>query len=352
MTPINFTKLTADSIDKTFKDIELCKTLLTSNPVTLLPLLNAAYSVRHHYWKNKVKIHVLNNVQNGYCPEDCNYCSQSKHHDTEIESYPMKSHDEILAEAKSAHESGAFRYCMVLSGRGPTQRRVDTVCDTIKDIKSKFPLEVCLSAGLVSDEMAQQLKSAGLDRLNHNLNTSKSRYPNICTTHTYDDRVNTLESAKKAGLETCSGLIVGMGETADDIIELGLEFKQLEVPSIPVNFFLPIEGTPLPANLLITPEYCLRVLCVLRFLNPDAEIRIAAGREYHLRSMQSMGLYPANSLFMEGYLNATGDSTSDTIQMIQDAGFEVDSSLSIDGHFEAPTLKSRSELKPFETVTQ
>ena len=198
-------------------------------------------------------------------------------------------------------------------------------------MKTHYPIEVCLSAGLIDVESAHTLKAAGLDRLNHNLNTSESHYLNICSTHTYQDRMETLQAAQTAGLACCSGVIVGMGEGTDDLIQVAKALRQLEVDSLPVNFFLPIAGTQLSESVTeqwnmpttLTPDYCLRVLCLYRFLNPRAEIRIAAGREHHLRSMEVMALYPANSMFIDGYLNAEGSAASRTMEMITDAGFTV-----------------------------
>lgn len=202
----------------------------------------------------------------------------------------------------------------------------------IQAVKARYPIEVCLSVGLIDEPAARTLKEAGLDRLNHNLNTSESHYPKICSTHTYQDRMNTLRAAQSAGLACCSGVIVGMGEENSDLIRVAKELRRLEVASIPVNFFLPIDGTQLSESVpahrsvptTLTPDYCLRVLCLYRFLNPCAEIRVAAGREHHLRGMEVMSLYPANSMFLEGYLNATGKEASRTLQMIQDAGFIVE----------------------------
>ena len=190
-------------------------------------------------------------------------------------------------------------------------------------MKARYPIEVCLSAGLVDIASAHILKAAGLDRLNHNLNTSEAHYPNICSTHTYQDRMETLQAAQTVGLACCSGVIVGMGEQTDDLIQVAKSLRQLEVNSLPVNFFLPITGTQLSETLTLTPDYCLRVLCLYRFLNPRAEIRVAAGREHHLRSMEVMALYPANSMFIDGYLNAEGSTASRTLEMIRDAGFTV-----------------------------
>jgi biotin synthase len=212
---------------------------------------------------------------------------------------------------------------MVLSGRGPTLDRTRHIADLVREIKSRWPMEVCLSAGLMGDEHAQILKQAGLDRMNHNLNTSERRYGEIASTHDYADRVATLDAAKRNGIESCSGMIVGMGENSIDIVEVAFKLRELEVPSIPVNFLIPIEGNPVQRDGTLTPERCLRTLCLMRFVNPAAEIRVGGGREGHLRTMQPLSLYPANSLFVDGYLTTKGDPLEETYAMIHDAGFEV-----------------------------
>ncbi len=302
---------------------ELCEQVLVDPEVDVLPLLNAAYTVRKAHWGNKVTVHILNNAANGDCPEDCSYCTQAKTSDVDIEEYPMKSREEILDEAKLAYENGAFRYCMVFSGRGPSKARTDRLASLVSEIKATYPLEVCVSAGLLDDDKAAVLADAGLDRLNHNLNTSEKHYAEICTTHTYQDRINTLRAAKRNGIEMCSGLIAGMGEPASDLVEIAKTLRELEAESIPINFLLPFEGNELVTPQGLSPQYCLRVLAMYRFTNPAAEIRIAAGREFHLRSMEVMGLYAANSLFLDGYLNAKGASSNRTFEMITDAGFEI-----------------------------
>ena len=318
-----YTELMTNSLQDEVLSDACCEKILTESDVELLPLLDAAYQVRKTYFRNEVQLHILNNAQNGYCPEDCGYCAQANSATTDIEAYPLKPDAEILEEAKRAYESGAYRYCIVLSGRGPSPKRVSHLADLIHTVKTHYPIEVCLSAGLIDIESAHILKAAGLDRLNHNLNTSEAHYPNICSTHTYQDRMETLQAAQTAGLACCSGVIVGMGEETDDLIKVAKALRQLEVASLPVNFFLPISGTQLSGTPTLTPDYCLRVLCLYRFLNPRAEIRVAAGREHHLRSMEVMALYPANSMFIDGYLNAEGSAASRTMEMIRDAGFTV-----------------------------
>ena len=298
--------------------------ILDGPDVELLPLLHAAFEPRRRAFGRKVMVHVLNNVQNGLCPEDCGYCSQNKDSDSAIRKYAMKSDEAILAEAEAAAAAGASRYCMVLSGRGPTIERTKRIAGLVSEIKSRWPIEVCLSAGLLGDEHAQILKRAGLDRMNHNLNTSERRYNEITSTHSYADRVATLEAAKRNGISSCSGLIVGMGEESLDLIEVAFKLRELEIPSIPVNFLIPIDGNRVTDDGSLTPERCLRMLCLMRFINPNAEIRVAGGREGHLRGMQSLALYPANSLFVEGYLTTRGDSVAETYAMIRDAGFEIE----------------------------
>ena len=318
-----YQQLTTTSLHGEVLSDACCEQILTASAVDLLPLLDAAYQVRKTYFQNTVQLHILNNAQNGYCPEDCHYCAQASSATADIEAYPLKPDAEILSEAERAYESGAYRYCIVMSGRGPSPKRVAHLAELISTVKARYPIEVCLSAGLIDIEAAQTLKAAGLDRLNHNLNTSETHYPQICSTHSYQDRMETLQAAQKVGLACCSGIIVGMGEKIGDLIEVAKALRRLEVASLPVNFFLPISGTQLTETPTLTPDYCLRVLCLYRFLNPRAEIRVAAGREHHLRSMEVMALYPANSMFIEGYLNAAGTGTARTFQMIKDAGFTV-----------------------------
>lgn len=298
--------------------------ILDGEDVELLPLLHAAYRPREQNFGRRVMVHMLNNVQSGLCPEDCGYCSQSRDSSAAIRKYPMKSEEEILAEAESAARAGATRYCMVLSGRGPTPAHTQRLARVIRRVKERFPIEVCLSVGLIDEEDARQFAEAGLDRLNHNLNTSESHYQEICSTHSYADRLSTLAAAKKFGIEPCSGLIVGMGESSRDLVEVGFKLRELGVPSIPVNFLIPIEGNPVVSDGSLTPERCLRALCLMRLINPRAEIRVAAGREGHLRSLEALSLWPANSLFVEGYLTTRGDGVAATYRMIRDAGFEVE----------------------------
>jgi biotin synthase len=337
---------------------ETCETLLIDDRIEILSLLHAAFQVRKHFHGKEVTVHILNNVSNGLCSEDCNYCAQSKSSSAEIIEYQEKSDDEIMAEAEQAYDAGAHRYCMVYAGRGKNIKRAEKIAGLVTSIKKKYPLEVCVSAGLMDEKSTAMLKAAGLDRLNHNLNTSASRYGQICTTHTFADRLNTLKAARQVGLEVCSGIIAGMGETPQELIEMAFMLRDLDASSIPINFLLPIEGNKLVAPLNLSPRYCLKILCLFRFINPKAEIRTAAGREHHLRSLEVLSLYAANSLFMDGYLNTQGNSRQETLQMIVDAGFTIRSDKSAEkllrGEIDArgekpakpPTLKTAADLHP------
>ncbi|HWP60752.1 MAG TPA: biotin synthase BioB [Candidatus Acidoferrales bacterium] len=292
-------------------------------------LLQAAFRVRHRYWGKKVQIHVLKNIKSGLCPEDCHYCSQSSISKAPIDRYPLLPKENLLEAAAKAKEAGAVRYCMVASGRGPTDRETERVAAVVEEIKRQVPIHVCACLGLLDQSKAKILKQAGVERVNHNLNTSRNHHPKICTTHTYDDRVATVRIVREAGMSTCCGGIMGMGESQQDVIDWALALRELDVDSIPVNFLHPIPGTPLQDTRELNPQYCLKILCLVRFVNPSKEIRVGGGREVNLRSLQPLSLYPANSLFVNGYLTTPGQKAADAHQMIADLGFEIAESASM-----------------------
>jgi biotin synthase len=289
----------------------------------LLDVLSAAYRVRRQFFGNRVQLYFLMNAKSGLCPEDCGYCSQSKVSEADIPRYNLLNAQKLLDGARMAAERQAKTYCIVISARGPSNREMDAITTIVPRIKSQYNLKICACLGLLTPEQAQRLKSCGVDRVNHNLNTSESFYQEICSTHTYRDRVATLEAVRDAGMELCSGGIVGMGEEDGDVVRMAFALRDLQVESIPVNFLNPIDGTPLAGMRRLNPRYCLKVLAMFRFANPDREIRIAGGRELHLGSMQSLGLYPANSIFVGDYLTTKGQAPAADYKMIEDLGFEV-----------------------------
>jgi biotin synthase len=287
----------------------------------LLDLLSATYRVRRQWFGNQMQLYFLMNAKSGLCPEDCGYCSQSRVSEAEIPRYNLLSREKLLDGARIAAERKARTYCIVISARGPNEREMRAVTTIVPEIKRKFNLKICACLGLLTPEQAQQLKDCGVDRVNHNLNTSDSYYREICTTHTFADRLDTLRAVRDAGMEMCSGGIIGMGERREDVVELAITLRDLGVQSIPVNFLNPIDGTPLAAQRALNPRYCLKVLAMFRLVNPDREIRIAGGRELHLGSMQALGLYAANSLFVGDYLTTKGQPAEADFQMIPDLGF-------------------------------
>lgn len=290
----------------------------------LLDLVSAAHRVRRAHFGRRVKMNFLVNVQSGLCAEDCSYCSQSKISKAPVEKYVFLSSDEILDMADRAVRAGAARLCLVASMRGPSEREVSSLNASVRKVKERYPqLEICASMGLLKEGQAERLKEAGVDAYNHNLNTSESHYEKICHTHAYKDRVETVERAKAAALSPCSGAIFGMGETVEDILDVAFRLRETGVDSIPINFLIPVPGTALQGKNDLTPNRCLKILCLFRFVNPAMELRIAGGRELHLRSLQTLGLYVANSIFVGDYLTTKGQSAGADRQMVHDMGFEV-----------------------------
>jgi len=292
--------------------------------VELLELLNGAYTIRHHYFRNKVKLNKIINTKSGLCPENCGYCSQSSISTAPIEKYRMMDKDSILEGAKNAYQQKVGTYCIVASGRGPSNKDIDTVVSAVKEIKDQYSLTVCACLGLLKPEQAARLKEAGVDRYNHNINTSENHHESITTSHTYSERVHTVEMVKNAGISPCSGVIIGMKETKQDVVDMAFSLKALDADSIPVNFLHAIEGTPLAGTDELNPRYCLKVLSLMRFINPSKEIRISGGREVNLRSLQPFGLFAANSIFLGDYLTTSGQDSYNDHQMLEDLGFEID----------------------------
>ncbi len=292
----------------------------------LLDLLGAAFRIRHHYYGTSVKLNYLINAKSGVCPEDCHYCSQSRVSTADIDRYPLLSADEIAARAERAVELRASTCCIVTAARRPSARELREVSDAVRQVKERHPgLKVCACMGLLDDDQAATLRKAGVDRYNHNLNTSESHYGAICTTHTYEDRLDTVGSVSRSGISPCSGVIVGMGESHEQLVDVAFELRALDVDSIPVNFLIPIEGTPLEAQpAKIDPRFALRVLTTFRFVCPDKEIRLSAGRELHLGALQPLGLYPANAIFVADYLTERGQAPEEDWRMIEELGFEIE----------------------------
>lgn len=314
--------------EKALRDEPLARTeslaVLNAPDDELLALLHAAFQVRSQYFGRTVRLQMLQNAKSGACQEDCHYCSQSAVSTAPIERYNLLPQSRMIEGARQAAASKAQRYCIVISGRSPLDREIDEIAGAVRAIKQEIPIQICCSLGLMNETQAKRLKAAGVDRVNHNLNTSEAFHSSICTTHTFQDRLATIRNARAAGLEICSGGIVGMGEKDDDLIDLAMALREVKPDSIPLNTLHPVAGTPLEHCDNLTPQRCLKVLCLFRFLHPRTEIRIAGGREHNLRSLQPLALYPADSVFVNGYLTTPGAPAPEVWGMIEDLGFKIE----------------------------
>lgn len=287
-------------------------------------LLAAARRVRVHHHGNRVRVHVLQNAKLGGCPEDCGFCSQSARYETGTGRDALLSAAAIVEGARAAAAEGAWKYCIVTATRGPSDRDLDVLCDAVRTIKATIPVKVCTSLGLLDAPKARRLAEAGVDRFNHNLETSRRLFPEVCTTHGWEDRRRTLDLVREAGMEICSGGIVGMGEGTEDLLDLAYALKEAGATSIPVNFLDPRPGTPCGGRTRLTPLRCLQVLAVFRLVHPRPDLRAAGGREVNLRSLQPLALLAANSIFSDGYLTTPGNEPSADRAMIEDAGFVLE----------------------------
>lgn len=324
MTTLSWSALADEVLNGHRLTVEEGLSMLNAPDEELLDILSAAFKIRRKHFGTTVQLYQLMNAKSGLCPEDCGYCSQSKVSDAEIPKYNFLSRDKLMEGAKVAAERDVKTYCIVISARGPNEREMKAVETIVPEIKEKYGLKICACLGLLSPEQADRLKKCGVDRVNHNVNTSAEYYEKICSTHTYADRIATLTAVRDAGLELCSGGIVGMGEQDADLVKMALELRDLGVHSIPINFLNPIDGTPLAGmGDDLNPRRCLKILAIYRFANPTSELRIAGGREIHLRSLQPLGLYPANSIFLGDYLTTPGQQAEDDYKMLEDLGFTV-----------------------------
>src|SRR5881296_642277 len=280
----------------------------------VLELLDAAYTVRRRFFGRKVRLQMLQNAKSGACQEDCGYCSQSAVSTADILKYGLLKKSHMVEGARRAAASKAIRYCIVISGRSPLDRELAEISEAVREIKGTVRVQVCCSLGLLTENDARRLKAAGVERF----------HPQMVTTHTYQDRLTTIRNARAAGLEICSGGIAGMGETDEDLIDLAFALREVQPDSIPMNFLHPVPGTPMQDRKNLTPQRCLKILCLFRFLHPRTELRVAGGREFNLRALQALALYPADSLFVGGYLTTPGMPALEAWKMIEDLGFEVD----------------------------
>ena len=285
-------------------------------------LLAMADKIRQKFAGNDVDCCAILNGRSGKCSENCKFCAQSAHYHTGVKEYPLLTEEEIFAAAVKAKAAGAVRFSVVTSGRG--QSREDdfaNICHALSRIKKELGIEVCASLGILTLEQAQQLKAAGVTRYHSNLETSGSHFPDICTTHTYEDKFVTIKNAQAAGLRVCSGGILGLGETPEQRVEMAFTLKELGIDSVPLNLLTPIAGTPLEHSKALSPLEILRAFAIFRFILPQAQIRTAGGREVNLRDLQALALNGgASGIMIGGYLTTAGRGTEKDLQMLRDLG--------------------------------
>jgi len=300
------------------------KWLLGRNDDETLEVIAAANEIRRHFKGNKVKLCSIVNAKSGKCSENCSFCAQSSHHKAKIDVYPMISHEEMYENARKAKKSGTTCFSIVTSGKGiNSQKEIDEICLALKKIGS-IDINRCASLGILSRDQLKKLKAAGLKKFHHNLETSKSHFGKICTTHKYEDRIATIKAAKEAGLSVCSGGIFGLGESLAQRVELAFMIKELDPDSIPINFLNPIKGTKLEKNRLLEPLEALRIIAMFRFVMPEKDIVICGGREVTLRSLQPLMFSAgANMTMLGNYLTTAGNKPEDDIKMISDLGLEI-----------------------------
>jgi biotin synthase len=287
-------------------------------------LANAANQITREFNGPKVDVEQLNNIKKNACSEDCSFCGQSAFFDTGIESYQLPTSDEVVERAQKAKDEGAESYCLVAAWREPSPKDFEKVCNIIENVNSKVGISVECSLGFLTEQQAKKLKELHVKRYNHNLETAKSKFAEICTTHTYEDRMKTLRIAREAGLELCTGGIIGLGETRKQRLELVLELGRIYPEEVTINILVPIPGTPLELQTPLENSEIVRMFSVIRFLLPESVIKISGGRETNLDdSGEELLQSGANGIITSGYLTMNGNEAEKDIKMIKKIGLEA-----------------------------
>lgn len=290
----------------------------------LQDLCSYADEIRKHFCGNTFDMCTIINGKSGRCSENCKYCAQSAHYCTKIEEYPLLDSDTIVEQAHYNDDRGVLRYSIVTSGKALNDAEIENVCQSIRRIKEETNVKVCVSFGLLNAKQFEKIKQAGVERVHNNLETSRDNFPNVCTTHTFDDKIKAIKSAQSVGLNVCSGGIMGLGETMEDRIDLALSVRELGIKSIPINLLNPIPNTPYENNPILTNDEMCRIVAIFRFINPKSFIRLAGGRglleDFGKRCFQS----GANAVISGDMLTTTNGMTIEKdMQMVKSLGYEV-----------------------------
>ncbi|WP_456324585.1 biotin synthase BioB [Desulfonauticus submarinus] len=305
-----------DSLGK--KDLEL---LAKINGSEILSLLAGSSFLTRNFFSS-IQLCSIVNARSGKCSEDCAFCAQSKFYSTSAPVYPFKSPSELICLGNNLAKTPVKRYSLVTSGKGLELKEIEKVIDVLGALKNKIKL--CASLGILSLKDLTSLKKAGLNRYHHNLETSASFFPKICSTHTYEERILTIKRAKEAGLSVCSGGVFGLGESISQVIELALTLKDLKVDAIPLNFLIPIPGTPLEKANFLTPLYCLKIIAIFRYILPDKEIIVCGGRKQNFGSLHPLVFLAGASGIMTGnYLTKSGFSLDEDLNLLKSLQFHI-----------------------------
>lgn len=308
------------------KDIafEEALSLINLQDDEIYELIHTAWRITRSFSVSGVDLCSIINAKSGHCSEDCKFCAQSCHYQTEIDTYPLLHESKVLEQAREIEKSGVNRFALVTSGRGPSKLEFDKIISIFKVLKKETKLELCASLGIINEEQARQLIMAGVSIYHHNLETCRNYFPFICTTHSYDERVNTILAVKKAGMRVCSGGIFSIGESWENRVELAFELKELGVDSVPINILNPIKGTPFEHLQPMKPLDILKSIAIFRLVLPKTRLRLAGGRASGLRDLQPMAFQAGvNALLVGNYLTTSGRSVVEDIQMLSDLGVGI-----------------------------
>lgn len=299
------------------------ESILTLCQAPLDELCSAADEIRAHFCGNGFDLCTIVNGKSGRCSEDCKYCAQSAHYQTHVEEYSLLGTDEIVRQAKHHAEQGVLRYSIVTSGRKLGDADISQVCESIRAIKASTDIEVCVSFGLLDEAAFRKVKAAGASRVHCNLESSRSYFPTVCTTHTYDEKIETLQAARRAGLSVCSGGIMGLGESMEDRIDMALTLRELGVKSIPINFLNPIPGTPFADNAPLSDEEKRRIVAIYRFILPNTSIRLAGGRGLIVDKGEGCFRSGANAAISGDMLTTAGITVETDLQLLDRLGYQA-----------------------------
>lgn len=290
-----------------------------------VPLENlslAADEIRKHFCGDKFDMCTIINGKSGRCSEDCKYCAQSAYYKTAVKTYPLLNTNLILQEAQYNYAKGVDRYAVVTSGKKLSDEEVEKLAKSLQEVKHKCGIKLCVSGGLLNEEQFKKLNGIGVERIHNNLETSREHFPDVCTTHTFDEKIEAIKAAQRAGMTVCSGGIIGIGETMEDRIDMALELRELEVDSVPINRLNPIPGTPFEHNEPITDDEMRRIVAIYRFILPTLFIRLAGGRGLFADKGRACLQSGANAVISGDMLTTSGISIDTDIKMIRDLGFK------------------------------